>query len=67
MSAPDVPVGQPSAVLFEETPGPRHLLPLRAMQRPVALLLAEGDENVGRANALSVLAEMARCASRISR
>jgi hypothetical protein len=49
----------PLSFLRQESQGPMRLLPLNVLQRPVALLLAEGDETAGRSNALSILADFA--------
>jgi hypothetical protein len=57
MPAPDLPSDSPLQFLFEESPGPWSLLPLRAMQRPVALVLAGGIDGVSyKSNALALMA-----------
>ena len=50
----------PLALLQEQAAGPWHLMPLRALQRPVALLLADGNESAPSSrDALCVLTELA--------
>jgi hypothetical protein len=57
MPAPDLPADSPLQFLFEDSPGSWSLLPLRAMQRPVALVLAGGIEGVSyKSNALALMA-----------
>ncbi len=54
----DLPSGEPLQPLQQEAQGPWHLLPLRAMQRPVALLLAGAAEGIScHPDALSILVD----------
>jgi hypothetical protein len=54
----DLPENNPLQFLQEEIQGPWHLLSLRAMQRPVALLLAGGAKGIPcHPNALSILVD----------
>ena len=53
---PDLPEVDPLHILREEAKGPWQLLPLRALQRPIALLLAGRSEGIPvRSDSLSVL------------
>ncbi|MBN1571115.1 MAG: hypothetical protein JXA73_24985 [Acidobacteria bacterium] len=60
MPAPDLPADSPIQFLFEAASGPWSLLSLRVLQRPVALILANGSEGIPyKTNALSVMAGFA--------